>query len=311
MSKVCHDSFYAMGTRCHLILPDLEGSRAEHLFSVVKHEINRVETCLSRFIPYSEIALINKNAGKEPVIIGQEVFDILNRCLNYHSMTAGAFDITLRPLIQYWKDQNSENNSRGLDKVMDAIGCNQIELNENDYSVFLNSTDAEIDLGGFGKGYALQKVYDQFMKFRIKDAFISFGESSILTLGAHPAGDHWQIGLNDYINPGQCAYKFTMNEGSVSTSSNFYVDDHNNLHNHRHVMNPFTGFPVEDFITVSVRAASPEIAEVLSTAFLVMPQHVIDLILTNVPECDIVKINYTAGSPDIQVLTNQKKMIDN
>lgn len=305
MSKVYHNSFYAMGTRCHLVLPGMEHNRADRIFNVVKHEINRVETCLSRFIPYSEISIINQQAGKEPVAVSDEIFEVLKSCLDYYKLTGGAFDITLRPLMQYWKKRKSNSESDlQLYELIDDLGSKQIVLDEKDKTVFLKNEKVEIDLGGYGKGYGLVKVHKFFREFSVEDAFISFGESSILTLGRHPAGDHWKIGLNDYTNPGLSVYTFSMNEGSVSTSSNFFVDDHGKLQNHRHVISPYTGYPVEDFVTVSVRADSPETAEILSTAFLVLSDDVIETVRENIPECDIVKINYATGRPEIQILTH-------
>lgn len=295
-----------MGTRCHLVLPGVENSRAERICNVIKQEVNRVETCLSRFIPYSEISVINQQAGMEPVVISDEIFDVLNTCLEYKELTAGAFDITLRPLLKYWKNRSSNDDPARHNELMNALGSKQIVLNKKDQSVFLRNKKVEIDLGGFGKGYSLEKVQNLFRNFAVDNAFISFGESSILTLGSHPAGDHWKIGLNDYTNPGQSVYTFSLNEGSVSTSSNFYVDDHGKLQNHRHVISPYTGYPVEDLVTVSVRSASPVEAEVLSTAFLVMTDKMVEEIKNEIPDCDIVKVNYAMGRPEVQILKEQQ-----
>jgi FAD:protein FMN transferase len=301
--KAYHNCFYAMGTRFHMVLPGMEHSRADHMYHVVKHEVNRVETTLSQFIPYSEISVINQHAQKEPVSVSEEVFSILQTCLYYHRITAGAFDITLRPLLQYWKNRHAVNESdMQMYKLLDDIGSDQIELNEKDQTVYLNNENLEIDLGGFGKGYALKKVSKIMQKFKVKNAFISFGESSILTMGVHPAGDYWKIGLNNYLNSGESVYTFCLNEGSVSTSSNFYVDDEGKLHHHRHIISPFTGYPLEDFATVSVRADSPELAEILSTAFLVLSDTVIEAIYPEIPDCEIVKINYGTGRPEIQIM---------
>lgn len=300
-----HNSFYAMGTRCHLVLPKMKQQLANQIFHVVKQEVHRVETCLSRFIPYSEISMINNKAQEEPLTVSQEIFEILKTCHKYSTLTAGAFDITLRPLFQYWKENGhkTESDSRRMD-LLNQLGMKYLTLYDEDSSILLRNNTVELDLGGFGKGYALAMAEKLLQDFSVVHAFISFGESSILTLGSHPAGDHWKIGLNNYSNPGQSVYQFTLNKGSVSTSSNFYVDDHGMLHNHRHVINPFTGYPVEDLVTVSVRAESPIIAEILSTAGLVLTDEAIDKIKPDFPFCDIVKVNYSTGSPEIHLYAN-------
>lgn len=307
MSPLYHNSFYAMGTRCHFVLPGTPKSRADRVFHVVKQEINRIETYLSRFIPFSEITVINKEASKEPVRVSKETFEVLKNCLEFYRHTKGAFDITLRPLMDYWKNRESNDESdMQLYELMDLLGSDKIVLEEAEQTVFLENEHVEIDLGGFGKGYALMRARKLFRDFSIKDAFLSFGESSILTLGSHPAGDHWEIGLKNYTDPGRSIHSFSLNEGSVSTSSNFYVDDDGKLHNHRHVINPYTGYPVEDIVTVSVKADSPVTAEILSTAFLVLSDDVIESILAELPESDVIKINYTSGHPNLTLLTNQQ-----
>lgn len=302
MNKLYHNSFYAMGTRCHIVLPGAEEDLCEHLFAVIKDEVHRVESSLSRFLSHSEISVINKKAAKEPVAVSEEIYGILETCREYFELTHGSFDVSLRPLLQYWKDKkdNSTSDLR-LYEIMDAIGMKHIELGNDDRSVCFANDRVEIDLGGFGKGYALEHIQKKLKDFSVRDAFISFGESSILTMGSHPAGDHWKVGLNDYSKPGRALHTFAINDGAVSTSSNFFVDDSGKLCNHRHVINPFTGYPVEECMTVSVRSDSSVAAEVLSTAFLVTRDETIALIKEQVEPCEVVKVNYVGGDPEITV----------
>lgn len=303
MSSVFHTSFFAMGTRCHVIFPGIDTDRGEQIASVLKQEINRVETALSRFIAYSDIALINKKAQKEPVEVSEETFRILKMCKDYHLRTEGAFDITLRKLLDYWKNRDSnEEASLDLYEILDSSGTKNVILNDENRTVFLANETVEIDLGGFGKGYALHTLGEFLDDFAIENVFISFGESSVVTRGRHPAGTYWKIGVNNHQVPGESIHTFAVNEGSVSTSGNFYLDNHGKLQNHRHVINPFTGYPVKDLVTVSVCAASPIVAEILSTAYLVLSDDVLDVVHHDIPDCEIVKINYSASEPEIRIV---------
>ncbi|MDG5767709.1 FAD:protein FMN transferase [Balneolales bacterium ANBcel1] len=298
MNAVYHNSFYAMGTRCHMVFPGMDEDAGERVFGVVRQEVNRVESSLSRFIPYSEIAIINKNAGKEPVQVSEEIFDILTKCRIFFKKTRGAFDISMRPVLEYWKQRTSDDQADlGLYETMDATGMSRIQLDENERTVAFENDSLEIDLGGFGKGYALERCRKLLQDFSVKDAFISFGESSVLAMGRHPAGDCWRVGLNNYSSPGQALHTFDVTDASVSTSSNFFVDDYGKLCNHRHVINPFSGYPVERCMTVSVCSASPVVAEVLSTAFLVSSEEVIKSVKEEYG-CDVVKTDYAPEVPE-------------
>jgi len=263
MSLIPHTGFYAMGTRCHILLPGTDAEQADLLFLNARQEIARIETILSRFIPNSELSRVNTGAAQAPVSIHQEVFDILKLCKTYHQKTNGAFDITVRG----------------------DIGMHHVHMNDADRSVRFDREGISLDLGGFGKGYALSKIQQMLVGAGIRNAFVSFGESSILTMGSHPAGDHWKIGVRD-------SHEFALNDGSVSTSSNVFVDDVGQMQNHRHVINPKTGRPVEEKIAVSVKSDSAVEAEIVSTAGLVCSDEDLSELRSRFPNCEIIKINY-------------------
>ncbi len=292
-----------MGTRCQVILPGIETERAEHVLMSIRLEINRIETALSRFIPHSEVSRLNLTARHATASLNDEMCAILSTCQTFHRLTSGAFDITLRPLMEYWSDKPSNSMAdEHLAPLLDRIGMNHLHLSEADRTLRFDNESISLDFGGFGKGYAMHKIQTLLGDASIRNAFISFGESSVLTLGSHPAGDHWKIGLNDYSDPGHSAYVFEVNNGSVSTSSNFYIDTDGSLRNHRHVMDPKTGFPIEELIAVSVKSDSAMDAEILSTACLVMSGDEVSALRTQLPPCEIVRINYTTGRPDIHIL---------
>lgn len=308
MNPVYHNSFYAMGTRCHLVLPDMNADEAVAVFAMLRQEVNQVETELSRFIPYSEISQINAKGREEAVAVSDEVFQILQRCEGYGRRTRGAFDITMRPLWQFWKDQEqTENGNEALESLLQKVGMRFVELDCEAHTVRLLNDTIEIDLGGFGKGYALERVDRLLQKFSIDNAFLSFGESSILTRGHHPAGSHWKVGLNDYSFPGRSVYTFELNSGSVSTSSNFFVDDDGGLRKHHHVISPFDGRPLDKRMTASVAAASPETAEILSTASLVLPPEQLAEVALEFPDCEVVTVDYESAEPEVTVFSPKQE----
>lgn len=302
MSRLYHNRFFAMGTRFHALFPGLEQEHGERAFQMIKKEVDRVETKLSRFIPESDLSKINKLAAKQPVKIDDELFELLNACKYCWELTDGSFDLTLRPLMNYWKENNNmdmDSENENFEKLKNSLGMNHLQLNSDDHTVSFDNDDIEIDLGGFGKGYALEKVDEILVSGSVENAFISFGESSILAIGSHPAGDHWKVGMNDYLNPGNSLYEFKVSGGSVSTSSNFYVDDEGKLHNHKHVIDPNSGKPFEKFTSVSVYAKSPALAEMMSTASLLLPDEKIEQVKSQYDEMEIIKVNYETGQPEI------------
>ncbi len=293
MSKLYHNRFYAMGTRFHALIPGIEETHAERIFYQIKREVERIESKISRFLPDSELSRINRMAAKNPVKMDPEMNDILSACHYCWCLTDGAFDSTLRPLMEYWKEDHEHSaNDSDFKSIIDNVGFQHLTLDESDSTLSFDNDQVELDLGGFGKGYALEKVKDLLSDVSIDQAFISFGESSILAVGNHPAGDKWRIGMNNYADPGNSIHEFRVNNGSVSTSSNFFLDDAGKLRNHRHVIDPKTGKPHEPFTSVSVSAESPVLAEMLSTAFLVSSDEKIREVMNHYDHLEVIRVDY-------------------
>lgn len=295
MSKTYHNSFFAMNTRFHAVFPNLDYNYADQVFHALKMEVNRIEQKISRFIPESDLSIINKTAFKHPVSLDEELFEILSSCKEYWKLTEGAFDVTLRPFITYWNEKPEPQRSTSqLSNIFNQVGMVHLHLNKSNRTISFDNKHIEIDLGGFGKGYALERVDSLLNTHNIKSAFISFGESSILTLGRHPAGDCWKVGLNNYLEPGSSIHEYPMQNSSMSTSANFYLDDNGTLCNHNHVIDPVKGVPVNDFISLAVFCNSSIIAEILSTALLVSSDSVIRNTMEKIEELNVVKIDYSS-----------------
>ena len=296
MDNVYHNRFFAMNTRFHALFPGLDEEKAERVFNLIREEVQRVETKLSRFIPESDISRINKRAADKPVTVDDELYDILKACRFCWELTDGAFDFTLRPLMQYWKEHpGSTQTNREFNTLKECVGLEHVVLDDKNKSIQFSNKTLEVDLGGFGKGYALEKINEILKDSSVESAFISFGESSVLAVGNHPAGDSWKIGMNNYLKPGSSLHEFRVSNGSVSTSSNFFVDDDGSLRNHRHVIDPVSGKPFEKLSSVSVSSSSPVLAEMMSTAFLISRDDKIEEVKNQYEAMEVIKVDYESG----------------
>ncbi|KAF0210489.1 MAG: Membrane-associated lipoprotein involved in thiamine [Ignavibacteria bacterium] len=282
-----------MGTRLNVVFSNADEELSERLFRMIENEVHRVELKLSYFIPESFVSKINSGAFNYAVILDLEMVEILKQCQNYNRLTFGAFDITMRRLVDFFKHNPEETET-------DLTSCMQyIQLDDEEKSIRFTDEQTKIDLGGFGKGYALEKVQRLVNDSPIESALISFGESSILAKGKHPSGKAWQVGLNDYINSGQSVYSFELENGSVSTSSNYFLDDSGQLQFKTNVINPITGSIKKEIETVSVKSKSPLEAEILSTAMLSLNDEQTAAIKVGLKEVEIVKISYHNGEASI------------
>jgi FAD:protein FMN transferase len=294
MSKVFHKSFFSMGTRFNAVLPAEDEEMCERLFKSIEREVIRVEKMLSYFDSSSDVAIINRDAHACPVKIDEELFSLLKSCLNYNDLTLGAFDITLRPVIE--RHKRGEQGDAVINEAKKTL-AEKIEMNVENRTVHFKDKETRIDFGGAGKGYALEKIKVMLNNSPMESAFISFGESSIWAKGNHPNGKDWGVGIKDFLNPDESIHTFFLSDCSLSSSSNYYWDESGQLCNKVNVINPFTQSVANEMSIVSVKSGSPVEAEVLSTALLVLNDDQIDVVLDKFTGIEVIKICYEEGNP--------------
>lgn len=138
----------------------------------------------------------------------------------------------------------------------------------------------KLDFGGFGKGYFLKKCNEILREAGVDCAFVDFGSSSILGIGHHPYGDHWQVGVVDPYT-GNTVKTVCLRDSSMSTSGN--APAYNG-----HIRNPHTGLPCDGRKLVCVTSDNPLDAEVLSTVLMIAGPDERAAVMANFPDAEIM-----------------------
>ncbi len=271
-----YKSIAAMGTRFNVVLPGLSPERAQDVFGFIRSEVLRLEHMLNRFADDSDINLINKKAFATPVKVSDEIFEILELCNSYYIKTNGYFDVTIYPLMRLWNIKHGykldifEPEKDEIDEVLSAIGMNKVILDKEKKTVSFVRKGLEIDLGGFAKGYVIEKVRELLLDCDVKNAFISFGESSLIALGQHPHGDAWEVGIPHLLNKDKLLYKLKLKDQGISNSGTNPTES--GFSRFGHIINPRTGNPIIGTIAVTVASFSAIDAEILSTTLLMQDE---------------------------------------
>jgi len=211
-------------------------------------ELDRLERELSRFIKNSDIYRINKLAPSESVTIGLDTLECLKLSNRLCIETNGAFDITFGSLVD-------------RQKTHQPLMINQLELDIDRNTVTLLSDQISIDLGGIGKGYALDRMAELLHEWDIKIALIHGGTSSVLTLGTPNEKQGWPITLRNPTDLKQVLACIKLENQAVSGSG---------LQKGQHIINPRTTLPIEGKIAAWIISPSAATSDALSTAFMVM-----------------------------------------
>lgn len=225
----------------------LVGADGQHLAEVAEaafDEIERIERLLSRFDPRSEIARINRLAAAEEVLVDREVFAVLESCDRWRRETGGWFDIAA--------------GSGTLENV---------QLDGARRTVRFTRPDVVLDLGGVGKGYALDCAAELLGPQGVAGALLHGGSSSVLARGVADDGQRWPVGIRDPWSPHSSAPlgQLRLSDCGLSCSATRGPGQHRS-----DVLDPRTGEPLEDDAACVVIAPTASEAEVLSTALLCM-----------------------------------------
>ena len=236
-------SHNAMAATFEIIILHHDSPYARQTALAAFDELDRLEAELSRFIENSDIARINNLPIDQPLCISLDTFHCLQISKQIHDQTNGAFDITVGQT---------------------PTGLDHLKLNHTDYSIS-KTAPIKIDLGGIGKGYAVDKIANLLDDWNIDTALIHGGYSSVYAIGnpaLHPQQKGWPLTLSNPANRQQILNHLYLHNRAIAASGLQKTD---------HIINPYTSSAVDDKLTAWASAPSAAIADALSTAFIVMP----------------------------------------
>jgi thiamine biosynthesis lipoprotein len=262
---------YLMGTVCEVTVVTERVGKAETAISKAFQEILELERVMSSYRSDSELSRLNAQAEKSPVPVSPRLFEVLSDSRQYAVLTQNAFDPTVESLIRIW-DFRGEGRiplKREIKEALRKVGSEKMVLNNDSRTVYFRENGVGIDLGGIGKGYALDRAALYLKKEGFSNALLNFG-GEILVLGHGPEGEGWKIEVADPQDRTQGVVFFYATDVAISTSGNSERFVEVNGEKYGHILDPRSGYPVEFSGSVTVVSPSATEADALSTALFVM-----------------------------------------
>ncbi|MEW6101451.1 MAG: FAD:protein FMN transferase [Candidatus Omnitrophota bacterium] len=261
--RVLHkDKQVMMGTFVEVLSPDKDAA------AIVFSEIRRVELLLSKYNPESEISRLNKT-GK--LKASPEIFFILKECERFWKLSAGAFDVSVGPLVDLWGFTTKEYycpKEAGIREALRLTGFNNIIFNNKDNMIKFKVRGMRIDLGAIAKGYAVDCAVTKLREKGIKSCLINSG-GQIHCLG-DKFGEPWRVAIKE-PRSNRAADGLKLIDKAVSTSGDyeqFFIKGNKRYH---HIINPHTGYPADSgILSVTVIADTGLIADALSTSIFIL-----------------------------------------
>jgi thiamine biosynthesis lipoprotein len=235
-------------------------------------EIDRVDRLMSNYKPDSPLSRLNREAADGPVAVEPELLDFLAECLRWSRESDGAFDVTVGPLMKAWgffRDDGRVPSDDELRRVLEVVGYRHVVLDRSTGTVRFDWPGVELDLGGIGKGYAVDRVVELLRRRGVTSALVNLGGSSIYGLGAPPGEDAWEIGIQDPRRSTRIALTVPLRDRALSVAGGYERFFEKGGLTYSHIMDPRTGRPVQGMLSVAVLSANATDGDALDDVLLV------------------------------------------
>jgi thiamine biosynthesis lipoprotein len=246
----------AMGSTYTVELYGEDRIKMEAAADAALEEARRLDELLSNYKPDSEWSRLNQHAAEGPVKVSGELFRLLEACQQYSRESGGAFDVSVGPLMKLWgfyKGTGHLPHRAEVEAAMAAVGYSHVHLDAAAQTVWFDRPGVELDPGGIGKGYAVDRMVDVLRQNGVAIALVAASASSIYALGAPPDQPRgWKVDIRNPWEPGRTAAEVFLKDTSMSTSGSYEKFFRAEGKVYAHIMDPRTGYPAQGSVSVSV-----------------------------------------------------------
>ncbi len=266
------ESSLLMGTVVEITIQHKDPAAARKVIQEAFYEGERIENLLSIYKKESEVSMINLKAGVEEVKVSRDCLYVIEEALSYSELSDGAFDITVGPLIELWGfDRGGKKvpNKTEIKKALRLLNYKNISINREKSTVKLKKRGMKIDLGGIAKGYAVDRMAAILKNGGIKKAIVNAG-GDIYALG-NPAGKSgWEIGIRNPRDHEGIVDVIKVKNKAIATSGDYEKFFTKGSRRCSHIIDPRTGEPASDVMSVTVIAPNALEADALATTLFVL-----------------------------------------
>ena len=261
------EAHYVMGT---ILEVTIEASDPESARRTIRESIavaRALDRELTTYDPESPLSRFNRAAGTGEIALPADLFRVLSDSQAFWKATGGRFDPSVSPLLRLWAESVRAGRLPTESEITTArqlVGLGKLRLTAPDRAA-LERAGMAIDLGGIGKGYAVDRVVDRLRELGVESAFVSFGESSLRAMGSAAGGDGWEV----WIRRGRRRLgPIHLRDAALSTSRSLARSRKVNGKRIGDIVDPRTGRPLSTDCLGSVQSPTATASEAWSKALL-------------------------------------------
>jgi len=239
--------------------------------------VDEIENRITVYRDTSELARLNATAADGWQHVDPDLFALLLAARDLHGRTGGAFDMAAGALVRTWgflRRQGRTPTAEELTLARQAAGMQWVELDTAGSRVRFTRHGVELNPGGIGKGWAIDRVIERLRDRDVASALVHGGASSVRAIGsqgtAQPERRAWPVGVRHPLRPGRRLATVQLDDKALGTSGSgtqFFIERGRRL---GHILDPRTGVPAEGVLSATVVAPTAAEADCLSTALYVL-----------------------------------------
>jgi len=257
-------AFHAMAATNEVQVHAPDRPRAEAMAARAIEEVRRIEAKYSRYRPDSIVSRINAAAGAGPVAVDTETAQLLDYADACWRQSGGLFDATSGVLRRVWRFEPGRRppTDAELATVLALIGWDRVERANG--TVRLPVAGMELDFGGFGKEYAVDRAALVLREAGATSALVNLA-GDLAILGEQPGGEPWRVAVQHPRREATALATLPVASGAIATSGDYERYLEADGVRHCHVLDPRTGRSARGFQSVTVHAPSCLVAGSAST----------------------------------------------
>jgi thiamine biosynthesis lipoprotein len=258
-----------MGTMFDIIVYHGSAVAADQAVDAAIAEVIRLDRVMSHYKDASDLSRLNREGHRGFVAVDPSLYEVVEQSVDVSRRSGGRFDVTIAPLLRVWRDAyeaGRQPSAEEIARVRRRVGYQHIEARPPNRIRF-RSGCLELDLGGIGKGYAVDRALAVLESAGIRHAVVNAGGSTIGAIGAPPGAEGWPIELGARVAGHRT---LRLRDGAISTSQQRLRRLPFGPGAFGEIIDPRRGAPAPHETTISVITPSATRADALSTALLLL-----------------------------------------
>ena len=289
-----------MGTRCAVELWAADRASGEAAIASVFSDMHRIDALMSTYKPESELSRVNANAAKAPVVVSQELYDLIATSIQYSRLSKGVFDVTYASvgyLYDYRAHQHPDDAA--IAAALPSVDYRLLKLDPATHSIAFGRPGMRVDLGGIAKGYSVDRGIEILKQAGFDRAMVNAGGDTRIM--GDRFGKPWMVGIRHPDDRDRVVLRLPLTDAAFSTSGDYerYFDEGGVRYHH--IIDPRTGKSPHAIRSATLIADTALRTDGLSkTVFILGPEKGIEFIDT-LPDVDAVivgadgKVRYSKG----------------